>query len=55
MMDEVPVRVSAESRVPRHDLPAAPRPRAPEVESRRVYIRKEHELKKYGYTDGCWV
>ena len=52
-LDEVPVRVSAESAVPRQDLPDAPRLRAPEIESRRVYIRRDTELKKYGYTDGC--
>ena len=32
-LDEVPVRVSAESKVPWQDLPDAPEPRAPEVES----------------------
>ena len=52
-LDEVPVRVSAESKVPQRNFPGVPRPRAPRVESRRVYIRQEKKLKKYGYTEGC--
>ena len=36
-----PVRVSAESKVPWQYMPDAPRLRDPEVESRRVYVRRE--------------
>ena len=35
-LDEVPLRVSAESKVPWRDLPDAAKPRAPEVESRGI-------------------
>ena len=38
-LDDVLVRVSA-AKVPWQDLPGAPQPRAPEVESRRGYIRR---------------
>ena len=40
-LDEVSVRVSAESTVPQRNFPGVPRPRAPRVESRRVYIRQK--------------
>ena len=52
-LGEVPARVSAESKVPWQDLPDAPKPRAPEVESGRVCIRKDKELRKYAYSEGC--
>ena len=52
-LDEVPVLVSAESKVPQEKLPDAPRQRASEVESRRVYIREKKELRKCGYADAC--
>ena len=52
-LEEVPLCVSAESKVPQQNLPDVSRTRAPEVESRRVYIRQEKELRKYGHNDGC--
>ena len=52
-LDQVPVRVSVESKVSWQDLPGVPRSNAPEVESRRVHTCKDKGLKKYGCTEGC--
>ena len=51
--EEAPLRVSAEPVVQEDELPRSPVPRAPEVAGRRVYIRRDKELAKYGYTPGC--
>ena len=49
--DDVPVRLSVIPRVPVTELPRAAR--GPEAEPRRVYIRRNVELDRYGYTPGC--
>jgi hypothetical protein len=48
---DVIVRVVADKVVPEADLP--PPVRKPEGVPRRLYIRREVELRRYGYTDGC--
>ena len=53
--DEAAVMVATEPIVPEEDLPPPlPRlPRGPEALPRRVYIRREVELQRYGFTLGC--
>ena len=54
--DEIPAVVSirAPAVVPASALPAPQEPRVPvQTGPRRVYIRKDKELVKYGYTNAC--
>ena len=51
---EVPTMVASEPVVPEDELPPRlPREREAEVAPRRVYIRRNVELRKYGFTQGC--
>ena len=51
---EVPAMVASEPVVPEDELPPRlPREREAEVAPRRVYIRRNVELRKYGFTQGC--
>ena len=51
---EVPTVVASEPFVPEDELPPRlPREREAEVAPRRVYIRRNVELRKYGFTQGC--
>ena len=46
--------VAGEPVVPEDELPPRlPREREAEVAPRRVYIRRNVELRKYGFTQGC--
>ena len=49
---ELPTRLSVQPAVPAGDLPE-PHGRAAEALPRRLYIRREVELARYGKTDGC--
>ena len=48
---DAPARLSFTPRVPVADLLRAAR--GPEAEPKRVYIRRNVELERYGYTPGC--
>ena len=51
---EVPTMVASEPVVPEDELPPRlPREREAEVAPRRVYIRRNVELRKYGFTQSC--
>ena len=50
-IDEVPVIVDAAPVVAEGDLPAGPGVHVPE--ERQLYIRKNVELVRHGYTEGC--
>ena len=50
----VPTMVASEPVVPEDELPPRlPREREAEVAPRRVYIRRNVELRKYGFTQRC--
>ena len=50
---EVPVCIHADPVVRDDELPQKVKPRSCTSGPRRVYIRRDKELKKYGYTVGC--
>ena len=50
---EVPMRISAEPVIAEAFLPPPLKLRAPELSKRQLYIRREHELNKYGLWPGC--
>jgi len=51
--EEAPLRVCAEPVIEEEELPRAVKPVVPDVTRRQVYIRKDKELAKYGFTPGC--
>ena len=51
---DVPVVVATEPIVAEEELPPRlPVPRGADALPRRVYIRRDVELARYGFTDGC--
>ena len=52
-VQEIPVCIHADPVVGENELPQKAKPRSHATGPRRVYIRKDKELKKYGYTVGC--
>ena len=52
--EELETRIAAEPVVPMGQVPPAPRAgRGPDPARRAVYVRRDYELAKYGYTPGC--
>ena len=50
---EVHLRISLPPEVEEEELPKVVKPIVPDVTARQVYIRRDKELAKYGYTENC--
>ena len=52
--NEIKVLIPSESRVPENELPPVQRiARGPDTVKKQVYIRRDVELAKYGFTPSC--